>query len=153
MFNINSLENLNNIRTIPLNIYQTWNTLELPPKMKENVELLKQQNPEFTHYLFDDKMCANFIEKYFDKSVLYTYNKLKPGAYKADLFRYCILYKYGGIYLDIKYRCINEFKLIYLTNAEYFVRDHDISNGTNGVYQALLICYPNNKILYDCINL
>ena len=151
MFNVNTLKSVENIKTIPLNLFQTWKTLNLPPKMKENVELLKTQNPEFTHYLFDDKMCSDFIEKYFDKSVLYTYNKLKPGAYKADLFRYCVLYIHGGIYLDIKFRCVPNFKLIYLTNAEYFVRDHDISNGTNGVYQALLICYPNNNILYNCI--
>ena len=32
---------------IPLNIFQTWHTLDLPPKMKENVELLRRQNPEF----------------------------------------------------------------------------------------------------------
>jgi hypothetical protein len=151
MFNVNILKNIENLRLIPLNLFQTWKTLNLPPKMKENVELLKKQNPEFTYYLFDDKMCADFIEKYFDKSVLYTYNKLKPGAYKADLFRYCVLYIYGGIYLDIKFTCVHNFKLIYLTNKEYFVRDHDINNGTRGIYQALLICYPNNNILYNCI--
>jgi hypothetical protein len=33
---------------------------------------------------------------------LNAYNKLKPTAYKADLFRACILYKMGGCYFDIK---------------------------------------------------
>ncbi len=152
MFNINNLNNLDNIMSIPLNLYQTWKTLDLPPKMKENVEILKLQNPEFNYYLYDDNMCREFIENNFDKSVLYTFDKLKPGAYKADLFRYCILYKNGGIYLDIKYRCVKGFKLIYLTDGEYFVRDHDISNGTHGIYQALLVCYPYNNILLKCIN-
>ena len=32
---------------IPLKIFQTWSTLNLPPKMRQNVELLKKQNPEF----------------------------------------------------------------------------------------------------------
>ena len=37
--------NKKNIQSvIPLNLYQTWYTLDLPPKMKENVELIKQQN-------------------------------------------------------------------------------------------------------------
>ena len=89
---IKDFENLNNIIIIPLNIFQTWSTLDLPPLMKQNVELLKKQNPEFTHYLYDDDMCRNFIKENFDKSILYTYDKLKAGAYKADLFRYCILY-------------------------------------------------------------
>lgn len=152
MFNINNFQKLDGVGRIPLNIFQTWKTLNLPPKMKENVELLKTQNPEFTYYLFDDNMCREFIEKNFDKSVLYTFDKLKPGAYKADLFRYCVLYIHGGIYLDIKFSCVKDFKLIYLTNSEYFVRDHDISNGNNGIYQALLICYPYNNILLKCIN-
>jgi predicted GH43/DUF377 family glycosyl hydrolase len=135
---------------IPLNLFQTWHTLELPPKMKQTVELLKLQNPEFTHYLYDDEMCRDFIEKNFDKDILYSFDKLKPGAYKSDLWRYCILYKYGGIYLDIKYNCVNGFKLKYLTNKEYFVKDRFI-NSIQGLYQALLVTLPNNPILYDCI--
>jgi mannosyltransferase OCH1-like enzyme len=151
-YNYNYLQNIEIIKTVPLNIYQTWGILDLPPKMKENVELLKTQNPEFTYYLYDDKMCRDFIEQHFDKSVVYTYDKLIPGAYKADLFRYCVLYINGGIYLDIKYKCFPGFKLLYLTNKEYFVRDHDVSNGNKGIYQALLICYPYNNILLKCIN-
>jgi mannosyltransferase OCH1-like enzyme len=135
---------------IPLNLFQTWHTLDLPPLMKNNVELLKRQNPEFTHHLYDDEMCRDFIKKNFDKDVLYSFDKLNPGAYKSDLWRYCILYKYGGIYLDIKYSCVNGFKLKYLTNKEYFVRDR-ILNTMPGIYQALLVTLPNNNILYDCI--
>ena len=32
---------------IPLNIYQTCNTLNLSKQLKQNVEILKRQNPEF----------------------------------------------------------------------------------------------------------
>ena len=119
--------------------------------MKENVELLKIQNPEFDHYLYDDDMCREFIKEHFDYDVLYTYDKLIPGAYKADLWRCCILYIYGGIYLDIKFHCINNFKLIELTDKEYFVKDLPNNIG-NGIYQALLINLPKNKILLKTIN-
>jgi len=143
---------------IPLNLFQTWHTLDLPPKMKENVELLQTQNPEFKYYLYDDAMCRDFIEKNFPTEVLYTYDKLKPGAYKADLWRYCVLYKYGGVYLDIKYKCINNFKLIDLTDKEHYVKDRSSTgkdktgrSSNNGIYQALLSCMPYNTILYKCI--
>ena len=36
-------------------------------KMKENVELLKKQNPEFRHYLYDDEMMCDFIKDNFIK--------------------------------------------------------------------------------------
>lgn len=143
--------NKKNIQSIiPFNLFQTWYTLDLPPKMKENVELLKQQNPEFTHYLYDDAMCREFIKENFDADVVYSFDKLKPGAYKADLWRYCILYKKGGIYLDIKYKCLPHFKLIQLTNNEYCVKDR-LYKGKMGIYNALLCFKRNNDMLYKCI--
>ena len=49
-------EQKNKKSIIPLNIYQVWhNKTELPKSVKESIELLKTQNPEFTHYLFDEK--------------------------------------------------------------------------------------------------
>jgi len=136
--------------TIPLNIFQTWYTLDLPHNMKKNINKLQKNNPEFKYHLYDDDMCRKFIEKHFETNVLYAFNKLKAGAYKADLWRYCVLYIYGGIYLDIKFKCADGFKLIKLTNKEYFVKDR-YSVDVIGIYQALLVCFPNNKILYKCI--
>jgi mannosyltransferase OCH1-like enzyme len=116
--------------------------------MANNIELLKKNNPEFNHQLFDDIDCQDFIRDNYETKVLDAYNTLIPGAFKADLWRYCILYKYGGIYLDIKYNCINDFKLISLTDKEYLVKDiHD-----NGAYNALIICMPKNDIMLQCIN-
>ena len=137
--------------TIPLNLFQTWHTNELPPGMYECVQALKEANPEFTHHFFNDDMCREFIKVHFDDNVLHTYDKLKPGAYKADLWRYCVLYVHGGIYLDIKYRCVAPFKLIELTTKEHFVRDRDYGDNP-GVYQAMLVCYPKNPILLQCIH-
>jgi mannosyltransferase OCH1-like enzyme len=135
---------------IPLHIYQTWHTKDLPPKMKKCVETLKKLNPEFEHHLFDDNDCADFIKNNFDKDVYDAYNTLIPGAFKADLFRYCILYKKGGIYLDIKFYNVNGFKFIDLTDKEYYVRDIQPSGG--GVYNALIVSKPNNPRLLYCIN-
>ena len=119
--------------------------------MKRNLELLKINNPEFTYILFDDNMCRDFIEKYYNKDVLYAFDNLIPWAFKADLWRYCILYKYWGIYLDIKFNTTNGFKLIELTDKEYFPRDRKFPN-LYGIYQALLVCKPGNEILMKCIN-
>ena len=58
-------ENYNSI--IPLKIYQTWYTKNLPNHMKDAVELLKNTNPEFEHYLFDDNDCRNFIKNNFNE--------------------------------------------------------------------------------------
>ena len=136
-------------RIIPLDIYQTWATKDLPKKMKERVESLKIQNPLFKHHLFDDNDCREFIKTHFREDVLYAYDSLIPGAYKADLWRYCVLFIKGGIYLDIKYTPLNGFKFINLIESEHLVAD---INNTD-IYNALMVCLPGNKILLDAINM
>lgn len=133
---------------IPLDIYQTWQTKELPPKMKICVDKLKRDNPEFTHYLYDNDECRAFIKDNFDNDVLYAFDKLIPGAFKADLWRYCILYKKGGIYLDIKFQCENNFKLIELVNKEHYILEKPFHYSkykyTNTDKQILdYMCSPN----------
>ena len=141
--------------TIPLNIYQTWYTKDLPPNMKKNVDNLKIQNPEFTFHLYDDNECREFIRLNFADDVLHAYDTLIPGAYKADLWRYCILYKNGGMYIDIKLSCINGFKLIELCELEHYVLDREIPKAFNTpspIYNALMVCKKNSPFLLMAIN-
>ena len=125
------MENNISNSVIPLHIYQTWHSKKLPPKMRECVEKLKKDNPEFKHHLYDDSMCRKYIKQNYSKDVLDAFDKLVPGAYKADLWRYCILYKEGGIYLDIKFQCTKGFKLIKLTHKEHFVLDRPFAKIMN----------------------
>jgi mannosyltransferase OCH1-like enzyme len=147
-------ENYNPI--VPLTIYQTWYTKDLVEKMSENVDKLKRQNPRFQHFLFDDHDCRNFIKQNFPEEVLIAFDSFKPGAYKADLWRYCILYIHGGIYLDIKYKCVNGFKFIALTEKEHFPSDVEITEYQGepykAVWNALIISKPKNEILLKAIN-
>ena len=78
---------------IPLNIYQTWHTKRVPPKMFETINLIKNLNPRFNYQLFDDNDCREFIKNNFEPKVLHSFDSLIPGAYKADLWRYCIYIK------------------------------------------------------------
>lgn len=132
---------------IPLNIYQTWHTKQLPEYMQKNVNMIIRNNPAFKHHLYDDNDCREFIKNNFDINVLNAFDSLIPGAYKADLWRYCILYKNGGIYLDIKYTHVNNFKFINLTEKEHYVLDIDKFN----IYNALMVCLPNNPFLLSAI--
>ena len=69
-------------------------------------------------------MCRDFIAKHFSEEVVYTFDKLKPGAYKADLWRYCVMYITGGIYLDIKMCPVNGFRFDYLLKIiNYLFKD------------------------------
>jgi len=136
------------VSVIPLKIYQTWHTKELPEKMKQCVNNLKIHNPEFEFFLYDDNDCRNFIKDHYPIEFLNAYDKLIPGAYRADLWRLCILYKYGGIYVDIKYQCINNFKFIQLTDKEYIVSDgFHAEDSTYSIYNGIIIVKQNNEFI------
>jgi len=76
---------------------------------------------------------------------------LIPGAYKADLWRYCILYKKGGVYMDVKYKCADDVKLIDMVDKEYYVEDRPMG-GKRGVYNAAMICKKGDPKLLKAIN-
>ena len=132
---------------IPPVIYQTWHSKDLPPLMANSVKLIKLLNPNFKYFLFDDDDCREFIKNNFKPDVLYAYDHLIPGAYKADLWRYCVLFINGGIYLDIKYMPLNGFKFINLLESEHLVADI----GNVSIYNALMVCLPGNEILFKAI--
>ena len=140
----------NNNICIPFHIYQTWHDKNnIPPSVSECVSNIIKNNPTFTHHLCDTHECREFIKNNFPPIVLDTYDILIPHAFKADLWRYCVLYVCGGIYLDVKYSCINNFDFTMLTNTEYFCKDLDSSLG--GIYNAIIICKPKNEILLKSI--
>jgi len=133
---------------IPLDIYQVWHDLDLPPSVRESTQLVRDQNPEFSHHVYTERTCRIFIKRYFDKQVLKAYDTLIPHAFKADLWRYCVLYKMGGIYLDSKFYGVDGFKLLSLTDKDYFARDVAYF----GIYNAIIACKAGNPILLNCIN-
>jgi len=125
-----------------------WHTKELPPKMKEASDSIKVNNPEFNYYLYDLDECRDFLINHFEASIINAYDNLLPMAFKTDLWRCCLLYIRGGIYYDIKFKPINNFKFNSLIDKEYFCRDmHPPDTAING----LIVCKPGNLILYNCI--
>ncbi len=126
----------------------TWHTKDLPPKMKQHVKTLISENPEVEFHIYDDTECRQFIQSHYEPDVIEAYDSLIPQSYKSDLWRYCILYTYGGMYMDIKLKCINGFKLIEIFNEPHFTKD---LKGTD-VLTGLIVSQPNNPVFRRCID-
>jgi len=133
------------MKQIPRNLFQTWSTKQLPPKLKERVDHLRAVNPEYHYQLFDDSDCRSFIQTHFGNEVVAAYDCLVPGAYKADLWRLCVLYVHGGVYMDIKLDCINGFRLSHLDPTKnHFVRDRPMPLS---IYNAFMMCFAGHPFL------
>ena len=92
---------------IPKICYQTWITKDKSKLSSFTLSLLEQNknlNPDIEFQLWDDNDIDKFIKNEFTENVYLAYKSLNPivGAAKADFFRYCVIYKYGGLYLDLK---------------------------------------------------
>jgi len=132
---------------IPLKLHLFWHDKILPPKMQQNVELLRETNPEFEVIVYDNEMAREYIKAHFLGEVLRAYDTLIPFAFKSDLFRYCVVYKEGGIYLDIKFEPINGFKLM------QFVKYRQVwgSEVANLVNNGIFMSVPGSPILREAI--
>lgn len=90
--------------TIPKIIHQTFSDTQLPAILRGNIARLKALNPTWEYRFYDDDDMSRFIVANYDSRILDCFNRLNPeyGAARADLFRYLLMYKFGGVYLDIK---------------------------------------------------
>jgi len=91
--------------TVPLLFHQTLPRRELHETMFQHLlQHNRTKAPEFSFHFYDDGEMENVIEKHFGPRVIQAYRRINPkyGACRSDLARYCILYVFGGIYLDIK---------------------------------------------------
>lgn len=89
-------------RLVPRIVHQTWFepvTKEKYPNMSRLIESWKQSGWEYNFY--DDLTAAQFLSTHFPSEVREAYDSILPGAFKADLFRYCVLLIRGGIYADM----------------------------------------------------
>lgn len=89
---------------IPKIIHQTYKTKDISNELSDNILHLKKINPDWDYFLYDDNDIEEFITRHYGSLILEYYKKINPmyGAAKADFFRYLLMYKIGGVYLDIK---------------------------------------------------
>lgn len=63
------------------------------------------------HRMWYEDDIVELIKNNFDNDVLLAFNTLKSNAFRADIARYCILYKYGGWYADLMFSANPNFKI------------------------------------------
>jgi hypothetical protein len=105
--------------TIPKNIFQTHKSIKYlikKPKILNAMNSWTKHKGNFKYNFFSNLNCDNFIKNNFDEKINKAYFSLPLGVMKADLWRYCVLYKYGGIYADSDTVC-NINPNIFINNA------------------------------------
>mmetsp|Transcript_9464 Transcript_9464/g.14602 ORF Transcript_9464/g.14602 Transcript_9464/m.14602 type:complete len:355 (+) Transcript_9464:91-1155(+) len=85
-------------------VWQTFWTKELPESVQKVRGKMNRRNKGYDFRLYDDDDVQNFMKEHFSGTRVYqAFQSINPklGAMKADFWRYCVLYVYGGVYLDM----------------------------------------------------
>jgi hypothetical protein len=130
---------------IPKIFYQSWDT-ELPYKYSsENMKYIPNDFI-YKRYSLDD--IKHYLNNKWGENYLNLFNSYSKIAHKVDLWRYCILYDTGGVYMDAD--CIlksNIDKL--LDNTAVFVTNN---RNVDDIFNGFIITIPRNPIIKDIIN-
>lgn len=152
-------ESLKNGYKIPNIIHQTFISAKLPVEITNIIISNKKICPNCEFRFYDDNDCDIFIKNNFEEKIYNAYKSINDvyGAMKADFFRYCVLYKIGGIYLDIKskinyplFKIINKDDICLLDIPRNDLEPWRINSPT--YEQWLLIFAPNHPYLLEMIN-
>jgi mannosyltransferase OCH1-like enzyme len=107
--NVNRIDDIYNMYNIIDNFsdikYQNFDKIiHISYKNIDHLENVKsewlQLNPNYIVELYNDERCITFLNTYFGKKYGDIFNYIKDGPIKCDFFRLCVLFIFGGIYVD-----------------------------------------------------
>jgi len=152
------LDDPQSVAVIPRVLVQTFMTTEVIRPIHSAITRWQEINPEFAYRFFNDDACRDFIKRNFPSRVLRAYDSLIPGAYKADLWRYCYLAKNGGVYTDVRSEPICALRTILSTRASpplSFVSSRDMAgddlHGRAYLYNAFIAAVPSHPFVVTAL--
>ena len=75
----------------------------VPLLMAREVRRFRRMNSDCSFSFFDNQRMAAYMESaYAGHPILRVFRDIRMPAEKADIWRYCVLFREGGIYCDIK---------------------------------------------------
>lgn len=96
---------------IPKIIHNTYKNHNLPEIYKNCQAQIKTLHPDFIYRFYTDadmfNLMRNEFSTYYEK-----FQALPRMIMKIDMFRYFLMYKYGGLYTDMDYLMLRSFDLL-----------------------------------------
>jgi len=115
----------------------------VPERFKACMDSWKIMHPDWLYILWTDEKI-NHIKLYnqalFDRAINY--------AQRSDILRYELLYHYGGLYVDVDFRCLKPFDFLHHSYDFYI---GIMNTGVVELGNALIGSAPNHPILKEII--
>lgn len=128
---------------IPKLIHQIWLGSPLPNKYKKWQSTWQNMGPDWQYKLWTDadvKELKLFNQNFYDSETNW-------GA-KSDILRIEILYKYGGIYVDTDFECVDpDLFRVFNSNFDFYAGFHPADIKLFALENALIASVPKHPIL------
>ena len=92
--------NATSFRSIPHIFHQVWTDEYIPVQFVPWIRSWKDHHPDWQYILWTDE-CAMRLVAFSFPEYMNTYNGYRQNIHRADAIRYFILYKFGGVYMDM----------------------------------------------------
>jgi mannosyltransferase OCH1-like enzyme len=128
---------------IPPLIHFIWLGSPLPERCRVIIDTWRHFHPEWTIKIWTEEDLS-----YFGMQNKAIFDRAKNYGEKSDIWRYEILYRYGGLYVDTDFECLHSFEHIHRTCQFYaglgYIR-------TPLLYNGLIGCAPGHPIMKQCV--
>jgi mannosyltransferase OCH1-like enzyme len=134
---------------IPHFLHQYWDTGDPPASVRPLLATWSELNRGWNYRLWNDESIIDFIEaQHFGASVRGAYEACRFPAMRADLARYILLWKLGGVYADADLTCLRPLHEVVDTEASLV-----IFRGWNGAWRNdFMAAAPGCLVLEEFIS-
>eukprot|EP00479_Gromia_sphaerica_P006989 TRINITY_DN2164_c0_g2_i1.p1 TRINITY_DN2164_c0_g2~~TRINITY_DN2164_c0_g2_i1.p1 ORF type:complete len:199 (-),score=32.80 TRINITY_DN2164_c0_g2_i1:348-944(-) len=135
-------------KKIPKLIHQIWLGGKMPERYKKWNESWGKFHPDWQYKLWIDDDVQSFQ---FAEPVRKLFEDAPTFVEKSDIFRYAILLKFGGIYVDTDFECLQPFDVLHeQSGLEVYA---GISNtGTIELNIGIIGAVPNHDLIKLCLH-
>eukprot|EP00557_Chaetoceros_sp_GSL56_P006199 CAMPEP_0176495442 /NCGR_PEP_ID=MMETSP0200_2-20121128/10653_1 /TAXON_ID=947934 /ORGANISM="Chaetoceros sp., Strain GSL56" /LENGTH=797 /DNA_ID=CAMNT_0017893309 /DNA_START=72 /DNA_END=2465 /DNA_ORIENTATION=- len=142
-------------KLIPRIIHQTWFEHITPMNYPSLYRLQNQWKMSGWEYRFyTDETARKYIVDNFPLHFLEAYDTLIHGAYKADLFRYMLLLKEGGVYADVDVMLETSLEQFVSPNMSFFTPRDCVAEFADGQYclwNGIIGVAPGHPIMVHAV--
>ena len=114
---------------------------------------IKNLYPNAEYHLYSGEEIEEIIKSNFEDDVFIAYKKLRPYSYKGDLARFCLLYLYGGLYIDLNVKLINTIPNLDIFKFFAFRDVTKSSKRSWSVATSIIFAAKKSKIMKKCIDI
>ena len=139
-------------------IHQSWKTNDIPYNTykKDWIDSWLKKNPDWDYKLWTDEDNRNLIKNHYPE-YLDLYDSYEVGVSRADIARYFYMHKYGGVYVDLDFKCLKPLNQLLIGETMVLGSIQMPKTGglidENSIPNAFKYSKPNQKFWLDCIEL